>query len=272
VTAAALDVAYRVRFDEAAPDGRVYPSILLAWAQDAAWVHSTALGFGREWYAAHGLAWLVRGAELTLGDPPRYGDDVIVRTDVVGFRRVLARRLTTYRLPDGRELARSVTDWALLDARGRPTRIPDEFARLVTVPGFEPIAVPASGSEAVPDARRVDLSVRLRDLDPMGHANNSAYLNYLDEALAATRERADDERAPRWYRLVYLRPATPAVALSALVAPTQEGLMSIRLLDARGTELVRAVVGDAVPGAVPATSSPAEVEGGPGDRSGGRAT
>jgi medium-chain acyl-[acyl-carrier-protein] hydrolase len=272
VTDAALDVAYRVRFDEAGPDGRVYPSILLAWAQDAAWVHSTALGFGRDWYAAHGLAWLVRGAELTLDDPPRYGDDVIVRTDVVGFRRVLARRLTTYRRPDGREVARSLTDWALLDARGRPTRIPDEFARLVSVPAFEPIAVPSLASDAAPGFRRAELSVRPRDIDPMGHANNSAYLNYLDEALAGAGERLGGDRTPRSYRLVYLRPATPGAALSAIVAPTRDGLTNIVLRDTHGTELVRAVVGDGVPEGSPAMSSPAEPADGPGDRSGGRGT
>ena len=36
----------------------------MRYAQDLAWQHSTDLGFGREWYAEHGLTWLVRAAEL----------------------------------------------------------------------------------------------------------------------------------------------------------------------------------------------------------------
>lgn len=209
----ALDAAYRVRFDEAGADGRVHPAVLLAWAQDAAWLHSTALGFGRDWYAERGLTWLVRAAELMLVDPPTSGDEVIVRTEIVGFRRVLARRLTTVRTPDdGRELARSLTDWALTDARGRPTRIPDVFTHLAPVPPFEPISVPP-----VPDDAgvlgEVRLTVRRRDVDPLGHANNAAILAYVDEALAAVEP--GEARRPTTYRLVYLRPVAAGTELTA---------------------------------------------------------
>jgi len=38
---------YRVRFDEAAPDGRIRTSVLLRYAQDLAWYHSAYRGFTR---------------------------------------------------------------------------------------------------------------------------------------------------------------------------------------------------------------------------------
>jgi acyl-CoA thioesterase FadM len=240
MTARWLDVPYRVRFDEAGADGRIHASVLLAWAQDAAWVHSTSLGFGREWYADHGLTWLVRAAELRLVDPPRYGDEVRVRTEIVGFRRVLARRLTTCRDAAGNELSSSITDWALLDARGRPVRIPVAFTGLVDVPTFEPITVQGSATER--GERTVEVRVRPRDVDPLGHANNAAYVGYVEEALASAGLDVA-ERLPRTYRLVYLRPAAPWSRLAATLGSGTNGGFAVTLGDAEGAELMQALVG-----------------------------
>ena len=46
---------YRVRFDEAGPDGLLRTSALMRYAQDIAWRHSEQLGFDRDWYASRGL-------------------------------------------------------------------------------------------------------------------------------------------------------------------------------------------------------------------------
>ncbi len=240
-TAIAFEARYRVRFDEASADGRVHPAVLLAWAQDAAWLHSTTLGFGRDWYAERGLTWLVRAAELTLLDPPPSGDEAIVRTEIVGFRRVLARRLTTVRSADeGRELARSLTDWALTDEHGRPTRIPDVFTRLAAVPSFEPLAVrPPPDSARVPG--EVRLTVRRRDVDPLGHANNAALLAYVDEALAALGS-GPVAPPPASYRLVYLRPAPVGTELTAS-ARRSGGMCWLDLRPPDGRPVVTAAVG-----------------------------
>jgi len=234
---AARDVDYRVRFDEAGADGRVHAGVLLAWAQDAAWVHSTSLGFGRDWYAERGLTWLVRAAELVVVDPPSYGDEVAVRTEVTGFRRVVARRLTTVRGDGGRLAARATTDWALLDARGRPTRIPDVFAALADVGPFAPLDVRAIPTGTATTS--VAIAVRARDVDPMGHANNGAYVGYVDEALDAAGFGGLTRAIPRTYRLAYLRPATPSMRVSARVAP---GPVTPAPADAGVATIVRVVL------------------------------
>ena len=61
------ETSYRVRFDEAGPNGLLRASGLLRYAQDIAWMHSEALGFDRAWYRERELAWLVRAAEVTVG-------------------------------------------------------------------------------------------------------------------------------------------------------------------------------------------------------------
>jgi Acyl-ACP thioesterase len=83
------------------------------------------------------------------------------------------------------------------------------------VPGpFEPGRVPLPPTP--PEAHRVEIRVRPQDVDPMGHVNNAAYLDYLEEALhAAGDEAVTAMRAtPRKIRLEYLQPAAPFAALS----------------------------------------------------------
>jgi acyl-CoA thioesterase FadM len=235
-----IDVDYRVRFDEAGSDGRIHPSVLLAWAQDAAWVHSTSLGFDRAWYARRGLTWLVRGAEVAVVDPPTYGDEVVVRTEIVGYRRVLARRLTTCRSRTDATLARMVTDWALVDERGRPVRIPEDFGRLVRVPSFDPIEVPSPRTDE--SIATLSLAVRSRDVDPLAHANNAACIDYVDEALLRVGH-GGGGRVPRTYRLVYRRPAVGGTAQSVRVFARPAGELLV-LRDEAGAEIARASLTD----------------------------
>ena len=72
----------RVRFDEAAPDGLLRTSVLLRYAQDLAWFHSSARGFDRDWYAERGLTWLVRAAEVAVVAPVRVGSELVGTTRV----------------------------------------------------------------------------------------------------------------------------------------------------------------------------------------------
>jgi acyl-CoA thioesterase FadM len=205
---------FRVRFDEATPTGRIRTSVLLRYAAELASVHSERLGFGRAWYQARGLAWLVRGVDLEIVGPIDYGETLIGTTEPTAARKVLARRETRFSGPDGTTVARLTVDWALTSQSGAPTRIPSIFAFVFALPEatFAPIRVRTS----VPDdglVRTLDLVVRPHELDPMGHVNNAVYLDWAEAALGAL----GDERAataldaiPRRWRLEYLGAAGPA--------------------------------------------------------------
>jgi acyl-CoA thioesterase FadM len=204
-----LTVAYRVRFDESTPEGRVRTSALLRYAQDAAWVHSEALGYDRGWYTERGLWWVVRSVELRLELPIPLGATLHVRTRVGGFRKVWARRRTDLSLDDGSPAGWLHTDWVITDVRGAPQRIPDAFPAAFAAPpgGFEPVRVAATTPGA--DAVETAFAVLPHQLDPMGHVNNAVYLDHLEDAVAAAGG-ADDVRAlPRIVRLEYLVPAGP---------------------------------------------------------------
>lgn len=241
-------VPYRVRFDECAPDGFARTSSYLRYTQDLAWVHSGRMGFTRAWYAERGLAWLARAIEIVVLEPVATGEDLVLTTAVTGFRRVWARRRTEGRLGDGRLVLWSHTDWVMTDvARGTPTRIPAAFPGVMDAPpgSFEPVRVPLPPTP--PGAVRHGSRVRPRDLDPMGHVNNAAYADYLEEALEAAGEPALPAigGTPRHVRLEYLVPAGPGAELVGEAwARRIDGIdgWAWRLEDRDGRELARASV------------------------------
>jgi acyl-CoA thioester hydrolase len=209
------ETAYRVRFDEAGPDGLLRTSGLMRFAQDLAWLHSTALGFGREWYAERGLTWLVRAAELEVLAGIPMGSTVSARTEVVGMRRVFARRRGEFRLGDGTVAAWVNTDWVLIDAKGTLTRIPPVFIEMFGGLGLDGSIARLDLPATPADASHHRLSVRPHELDPMAHANNAVYLDWLEEAVAACGGEATIAALPRRYRLEYALAAAPAMELDA---------------------------------------------------------
>jgi acyl-CoA thioesterase FadM len=247
--AGGIEIPYRVRFDECGPDGIARSSAILRYAQDIAWLDSERLGFGREWYADRGLAWVVRAAELVVLAAIPLGTALTLSTTITGMRKVWVRRHTEGRLSDGTLAVRGDTDWVMTDHRGLPGRVPREFLAAFDVPpvSFEPGRVPLPPTPANAVLHRA--LVRPQDLDPMGHVNNAAYLDYLEEALfAAGPVGADLTRGiPRRIRLEYLAPASPGATLTGAAwavaaSPVSGPGWAWRLAGGPGRELARGAV------------------------------
>jgi len=230
--------AYRVRFDEAGPDGAIRASALLRYAQDVAWRHSEAMGFDRQYYADRSLAWVVRAVELRLLEPISMGETILVSTAVVGHRRIWARRLGEFRSAADAHAAVVTTDWVLLDARNRVVRIPDDFAVAFTNPEIRVDILRVPPAEEAPVAT-LGVPVRTRDLDPMGHVNNAVYLDWAEEALAAA---GWSVAGPRRVRLEYLASAGPAEDV-VLDVSGEPDAWSIRIRRPGGADLVRVAGG-----------------------------
>jgi len=207
----AWQTSYRVRFDEAGPDSMLRTSGFMRYAQDLGWLHSTDLGFGQAWYAEHGLTWLVRAAELRIDAAPAMGSRLVARTAIVGIRRVFARRRGEFLLEDGSSAGWVHTDWVLIDRRGALTRIPEIFNEVFG--GTDPMGpigrIPLPPTPA--DAGHRRFAVRPHELDPLNHANNAVYLDWLEESIldaigAEGDSRSDDgptRELPRRYRMEF---------------------------------------------------------------------
>jgi acyl-CoA thioesterase FadM len=235
----AWSAPYRVRFDEAAPDGRLRTSALLRYAQDVAWSHSTSRGYDRAWYAERGLTWLVRAASVGIVAPIHVYAELVGTTRVVGWRRVWARRGTEFHDPNGELVAWVQIDWVLLDTRGAPTRIPAEFEPAFgTATAKLGLARVALG-DPPPEARRSAIAVRPQELDPMAHVNNAIYADWLEEAVIGAGDPLAPRTVPRVARLEYAAPADLETRLTADTWPTADG-WSFLLQDETGLDLVRA--------------------------------
>ncbi len=230
---------FRVRFDEAGPDGLLRTSVLLRYAQDLAWYHSARRGFDRDWYRERGLTWLARTAEVAVEAPVRVGDELTGTTRVVGWRRVWARRRTDFVDGAGELVAWTHVDWVLLDARGTPTRIPPVFQPVFGAPDAPfalarvPLAEPGVGASSS------RFEVRPQELDPMDHVNNAVYADWLDEQVLGAGGLAEVRAVPRRARLEYARAAEGGSSVEA-VTWRDDGGWSCRVADTAGTELLRA--------------------------------
>jgi acyl-ACP thioesterase len=230
---------YRVRFDEAGPDGLIRSSVLLRMAQDVAWLHSSSRGFTRDWYRERGLTWLARAAEVTVLAEVRVGDELVGTTQVVGWRRVWARRRTDFTDAAGATVAWTHVDWVLLDARGAPTRVPKEFDGHFWAPDATfPLGRVALGAPSG-ETSQVRFNVRPQELDPMDHVNNAVYADWLDEQVIAAGDVAAVRTVPRVVRLEYARAAEAGATVVAEAWRDDSG-WSCRIADDGGTELLRA--------------------------------
>lgn len=113
-------------------NGHVNNVVYIQWMQDVATLHFNAVGGSAPMKQA-GATWVVRSHNIEYLSPLFAGEDVIVLTWVVNFRRVRSlRRYRFLRATDKVLLARGETDWVFVDtASGRPCRIPDEIAGLL---------------------------------------------------------------------------------------------------------------------------------------------
>jgi acyl-ACP thioesterase len=229
---------YRVRFDEAGPDGRVRASTLLRYAQDVAWRHSEQLGFDRGWYQERGLGWVVRAVDLEVHEPIPMGHTLRVSTAVVGHRRIWARRLGECRLADGRLAARVTTDWVLLDARNRVVRIPADFGLAFANPEVRSEILRVPPPDGAP-ARSITLAVRPSDLDPLDHVNNAVYLDWLEEVLVDAGWSPAGPTLPSSRRLEYLASAGRGDSV-VVDLHGEPGDWSAVIRRVSGTDLVRA--------------------------------
>jgi acyl-CoA thioesterase FadM len=239
-----FEADYRVRFDEAGPDGSLRTSSYMRYAQDLAWRHSEALSFGRAWYAERSLTWLVRAAELAiLADVPM-GTILTARTRVVGMRRVFARRRGEFRLPDGQLAGWVHTDWVMIDGRGALTRIPPIFGDMFGGDSMTGqvgrLALPPTPDGASSQRFRV----RPHELDPMDHVNNAVYLDWLEEAILASGRDGSGPAAiaahPRHYRLEFPLAAAAGAEIETS-AWADDGGWSQRVVDTTtGQDLFRA--------------------------------
>jgi acyl-CoA thioester hydrolase len=109
--------------------GHVNNLAYVAWMQDVAIEHSTAVGWPMERYRALGAGWVVRSHFVEYLRPAFLGEPLAVHTWLPEFtQRATPRRYWFVREDDAQLVARAETRWVFIDlATGRRRTLPDEL-------------------------------------------------------------------------------------------------------------------------------------------------
>lgn len=153
--------------------------------QEAAVLGSTACGWPPARYRTDGVAFVVRSMRVTHIREVRYGEALRAQTWVRDFRRgILSNREIRLNDGGGDTVASASQQWAHVRADLRPTRasasllaaFPEEdHGESPVIPAFE---------ESAGERHTLTFGCWHTWMDPIGHANHPAYLDWADEAIA----------------------------------------------------------------------------------------
>lgn len=123
------ELPFRLDFRVAGSDidvwGHLNNVAWVRWVQQVAEAHSAAVGFDLARYHELCVSWVVRRHEIEYLSPAYEGDRVTAVTWIGGLGSSSSERRTLFKKTEGGEsLVRASTLWVLVDASGRPTRIP----------------------------------------------------------------------------------------------------------------------------------------------------
>ena len=163
--------------------GRLKPSAILHFAQQAAQTHCLQLGTDWETLSKRNLFWAVLRHRVQVSRLPSVGETVTVHTWPMPTTRSAFPRATAAYDAQGNELFRIISLWVRMDAESRNMVLPGKSGIAVagTVCGNE-LAVPGS-IVPKPLSTIVPRQVGFSELDRNGHMNNTRYLDWIMDLL-----------------------------------------------------------------------------------------
>ena len=165
--------------------GRVKPSVLLYFAQEAAGGHCAILQLDWDTLAKKDLFWAVIRQRVQVTRLPRRGETITVQTWPMPTTRTAYPRATVGYDADGNELFRVMGLWVLMNLKTRAMVLPGKSG--VEVPGIlrgNELAAPTSLVPAL-YGNSVTRKVNYTLLDRNGHMNNTHYMDWIDDLLPA---------------------------------------------------------------------------------------
>jgi len=185
-----LSEVYTIRSYEVDAGGRLSPSALCNFMQEAAAKHADTLGVSVAHLQKENKTWMLSRLALQMKTYPAWQESLHVTTWPSGSRRLFALR--NFLLHDARQrlVGAAATAWLIIDTLNhRPLRV-DPFVKT-----FNPTA-PSTASELertlfekIPrlDSGRNDMRFRIRyqDLDTNRHVNNVSFIEWIIESIYA---------------------------------------------------------------------------------------
>jgi acyl-ACP thioesterase len=177
----------RVRLGDATPNGRLRLDALARYLQDVS-NDDTRVS---EWSDPHW--WVVRRTVVDVHEFPKYMEEIDLTTWCGGLGSHWAERRTQISSIDGRVLVDAAALWVHIDQNTmQPSRVPEDVvATLTESSGGRDIGARLLLKHklfADANATSAPWPLRFSDYDAVGHMNNAAYWEIVEEHLAGHRE------------------------------------------------------------------------------------
>lgn len=165
--------------------GRLKPSVMLYFAQEAATGHCDLLRLDWDTLAEKGLFWAIVRTRLQVERMPKEGETLTVETWPMPTTRSAFPRATVAYDQAGKPVFRCISLWVLMDIATRKMVLPGNsgIALEGVVQGGELMApgsiLPKEGENVF---RR---TVGFTELDRNGHVNNTRYIDWANDLLGS---------------------------------------------------------------------------------------
>ncbi len=163
--------------------GRLKPSSILYFIQEAAGHHCKLLQVDWDTLAKQNLFWAVTRHRVQITRLPTRGETITVETWPMPTTKVAFPRSVVAYDEKGDEVFRAISIWVLMDSQTRAMILPGKSNILVdgTLRGNE-LATPRAILPATLQKQDVR-TVRYTQLDRNGHMNNTRYMDWVDDLL-----------------------------------------------------------------------------------------
>lgn len=225
----------RVRLGDVSPAGRLRLDALARYLQDVATDDSRDAGL------EPGTQWVVRRTELVIRTLPAYESMVRLATWCGGVGSHFAERRTAVTAPDERALVDAATLWVQVDTTTmRPARVGARFHDVYgEAAGGRTVRSRLRHHDPSPEvvAGARPWPLRFADFDALGHVNNAAAWEAVEEVLGERR----GVRPPLWAVVEHRRAIERGATVRVAVDPVDTGF-DLWLLDDVDVPLVTAQV------------------------------
>ena len=190
--------------------GRLKPSTILYFSQEAAGGHCDLLRLDWDTMAKQHLFWAVIRHRVQITRLPMLGEKITVETWPMPTTRTAYPRSIVALDENGQELFRAISLWVLMDTQTRAMVLPGKSG--VDVAGVlrgNELAPPGSIHPMVME-NTTSRKVGYTDLDRNGHMNNTRYMDWVEDLLPSA---FHQEKPVREFTVCYLSEATEGQSL-----------------------------------------------------------
>jgi len=220
----------RVRYSEITENGCLSLSALIDYMQDCTNFESEDLGVGLEWYAEHGLMWVLNAWQIVIARYPKMGERILIGTQSYGCRKMLGYRNFLVTDQTGEYIAKANSIWVMMDIKkGRPTPVPPEAAEIYGK--AEPLEMdyaPRKIKLPTGGTAQDKLMVHAWHLDTNHHVNNQQYVQIAMEYL-------EKDKTVKELRVEYKKQAVLGDSIIPVIYPVseKESIVSLNAEDGR---------------------------------------